>query len=580
MDYAFDALTREADALAAATGLIPPDRVAFGPPNPRAPADLAMPVFRIAQERGLAPPSLAAEIAAAMQAGTRALVGEITAAGPYVNVSVAPGPFAAAVLADVERLGEAYGADDLGAGQTVVVDYSAPNVAKRMHVGHVRSTVIGQALVNLFRRVGYRTVGDNHIGDWGKSFGVLLVGLDREGIPDGAGEALLAALEAVYMRWSARATEDPAVDEAARAWSLRLEHGDPTARSLWQRAVDLTTEANRPSYERLGVRFDRSLGESFYEPMLAGVVEDALRSGVGREDDGGAVVVDLPDLPTFLLRRSDGGTLYHTRDAATIKYRVETFRPAKIVYVVGEPQALYFRQLFALANALGYAPGVELIHRPFGTVFGADGRPLSTRRGNMVTLESLLDEAHARARAVVERGGTDLAEDGREQVAEAVGVGAVVYNDLRQDPRRNLVLDWDRMLALDGDSAAYVQYMHARCRSILRRRENWEGAGGAPPASDPTDAWLLLHPAEQALAKQIGRLPPATREAAAEHALVPVAAWCHTTARAFAAFYRDCPVLIADNPNLRAARLRLVSATAVALSNGLHILGISAPARM
>jgi arginyl-tRNA synthetase len=314
--------------------------------------------------------------------------------------------------------------------------------------------------------------------------------------------------------------------------------------------------------------------------MLDGVVEDALRSGVGHEDEAGAVVVDLPGLPSFLLRRSDGGTLYHTRDAATIKYRVETFRPATIVYVVGEPQALYFRQLFALADALGYAPGVELVHRAFGTVFGADGRALSTRRGNMVTLESLLDEAHARTRAVVERGGMDLTEVEREVVAEAVGTGAVIYNDLHQDPRRNLVLDWDRMLALDGDSAAYVQYMHARCRSILRRAEDGDGAGDAAPPSDPAAAELLLHPAEQALVKHIALLPLAARDAAADYSLVSVAAWCHAAARAFAAFYRDCPVLIADDPALRTARLRLVNATAVALANGLRILGIAAPERM
>ena len=282
-----------------------------------------------------------------------------------------------------------------------------------------------------------------------------------------------------------------------------------------------------------------------------------------------------PAWPTFLLRRSDGGTLYHTRDAATIKYRVETYRPAKIVYVVGEPQALYFRQLFALAEALGYAPGVEVVDRPFGTVFDADGRALSTRRGNMVTLESLLVEAHARARKVVERGGVDLDEDERERVAQAVGTGAVVYNDLHQDPRRNLTLDWDRMLALDGDSAAYVQDTHARCRSILRR-----GAGATAPSGDPADAVLLVHPAEQALIKQLGRLPLAAREAVAEDALVPVAGWCHATARAFAAFYRDCPVLTADDPALRAARLRLVDATAVALANGLRVLGVSAPERM
>jgi arginyl-tRNA synthetase len=310
--------------------------------------------------------------------------------------------------------------------------------------------------------------------------------------------------------------------------------------------------------------------------MLAGVIEDALAKGVASRDAGGAVVVDLGgDLPTFLLQRSDGGTLYHTRDLATIKFRVETFRPAKILYVIGEPQTLYLRQLFALAQALGYAEGVELVHVAFGTVFDATGRPLSTRRGNMVYLQTLLDEAHARARALADsgNGGSSAAE--REAIAEAVGIGAVVYNDLHQSPKRNITLDWDRMLALDGNSAPYVQYMHARCRSILQR-----AADEAPDDPSSGDAPSLTHPAEQALLKQLARLPGALRGAGAEYAPTPVAGCTYETARALAAFYRDCPVLAAESSDIRAARLRLVAATAQGLQNGLALLGIRAPDRL
>jgi arginyl-tRNA synthetase len=444
-----------------------------------------------------------------------------------------------------------------------------------MHVGHVRSTIIGQALVNILRALGYRTVGDNHLGDWGKTFGLLLLGLEREGYPTGEGEALMAALEDLYARTSGQATTDPATDQAARDWSLRLEQGNPAARAHWQRAVDLTLRANQPTYDRLGVRFDHAYGESFYEPMLAGVVEDALENGVAQRDEGGAVVVDPGDgLPTFLLQRSDGGTLYHTRDAATVKFRVETFRPATILYVIGEPQSLYLRQLFALARALGYAGETELVHVAFGTVFDAGGQALSTRRGNMVYLQTLLDEAHARARALVDAANSALPEGERAAIAEAVGVGAVIYNDLHQDPKRNITLDWDRMLAFDGNSAPYIQYMQARCRSILRRAAE---AGVASPAGDPA---LLSHPAERALVKQIAGLPGAVRAAGAEFAPARVAGWCYETARALAAFYRDCPVLASETAGLRDARLRLVAATAAALTNGLSLLGIAAPERM
>jgi arginyl-tRNA synthetase len=458
----------------------------------------------------------------------------------------------------------------------VVVDYSSPNVAKRMHVGHIRTTIIGQALVNILAALGYHVIRDNHLGDWGKSFGVLLAGIAHEGFPHGEGEQLLAGLEEVYARYSALAQRDAAIDQQARDWSLRLERGDVRARELWQRMVDLTIQVNQPNYDRLGVGFDHMYGESFYEPMVGGVIDAAERSGVAYRDEGGALVVDLGDeLPTFLLQRSDGGTLYHTRDVATLRFRVETFRPDQIVYVIGAPQELYLKQLFAFARALGIAGDVALVHVPFGTVFDAAGQPLSTRRGNMIYLETLLNEAHARARAIADRNRPDLPLEEREAIAEAVGIGAVIYNDLHQDPKRNITLDWDRMLALEGNSAPYIQYMYARCRSILRRATT-EQRHAAPDE----ELALLTHPSELNLVKQLARLPVVVRAAGQRYAAHMVADWCYQTARAVAAVYRDCPVLQAEDTRLRAARLRLVEAAAQGLKNGLGLLGIAAPEQL
>lgn len=325
------------------------------------------------------------------------------------------------------------------------------------------------------------------------------------------------------------------------------------------------------------MRFDHGYGESFYEPMLAGLVEEALTKGVARPGQDGAVVVEPGDgLPPFLLQRGDGGTLYHTRDLATIVFRLREFAPSKIVYVIGEPQTPYLRQLFALARALGYARDVELVHVPFGNVVDASGQALSTRRGNMVYLQTLLDEAHRRARAVGDGSGADLPEAEKEAIAEAVGVGAVVYNDLSQNPRRTITLDWDAMLSLEGNSTPYIQYMHARCRSLLRRASE-ESSSGDVSCGDPAPP---LHPSELTLVKQVAHLPVSIRAAGAEFAPSEVAGWSYATARAFAAFYRDCPVLQADDPVQRAWRLRLVAATVQALENGMGLLGIEMPKRM
>ncbi len=577
MHYALARFVAEVHAAVAATGKVPVELIETTTPRPNIPADLALPAFKAAKALNVPAPQLAAELAAAIEPS--GLIGAVSAAGPFLNFSLRPDAIAAAVISEISSSGEAYGHHADGAGKTIVVDYSAPNIAKRMHVGHIRSTIIGQTLVNIFRALGYTVVGDNHLGDWGKQFGVVLAAIEREGKPGGTGEAALAELEAQYARYSAAAKEDAALDEHAREWSLRLEQGDAQARDLWQWSIDLTMSVNQRNYDRLNVHIDHAYGESFYEAMLPGVIEEALNKGVAYRDEGGAVVVEnLDNLPNFLLQRSDGGTLYMTRDVATVLFRLNAFNPSQIVYVIGEPQTLHMRQLFALMRAMGHAESVGLMHIPFGTVFDAAGQPLSTRRGNMIYLESLIDEAIQRARAVVEQKNVGLPEEEKAAVAEAVGVGAVVYNDLYQDPKRNITLDWERMLATEGNSATYLQYSYARCRSILRRAEE-EASGGGQNAG-AADLSRLVHPSEQRLIKHLARLPEAVREAAARYAPFVIADWCYTTAREFGVFFEQCPVLKAETTDLRAARLALVAGTAQALQNGLALLGIRAPERM
>jgi arginyl-tRNA synthetase len=581
MHYTLDRFTSDIERAILATGRVPEELLELQQPKANIPADLTFPTFRAAKTLGIAPPQLAQELAATVRFDPETLVGEVATSGAYLNFTLHPQRLAASVLYEILTLGATYGHTNQGQGRTVVIDYSSPNIAKRMHVGHIRSTIIGHALVQLYRALGYHTIGDNHLGDWGKQFGVILAAIDRYGKPTAEGEAVLAELETIYSRYSTAMKDDPAMDAAARAWSLRLEQGDPHARELWQWCVSTTLAANQRNYDRLGVQFDHMYGESFYEEMLEGAIAEAIERGVARRDEDGSVVVELEGLPLFLLQRNDGGTLYITRDVTTIQFRLREFTPERIIYVVGSEQELHFRQLFALMRAMGYAQNVELVHIPFGRIFDAQGQPISTRRGNMIYLEDMLNEATRRAKAVLDSKQSELSAAEQDQIAEMVGVGAVIYNDLYQDTRRNITIDWDRMLATEGNSATYLQYSYARCRSILRRAAaDGDLSAEHLPAPSTELAALLTEPAEQQLLRHLARMPQAVREAGNRYAPFVLADWCYTTAREFGVFFEQCPVLKAATPDLRAARLLLVAATAQALHNGLALLGIQAPERM
>ncbi|MBP8253051.1 MAG: arginine--tRNA ligase [Herpetosiphon sp.] len=592
MNYTLNQVAAEITAALVATNLIAADEIDLATPKAtNVQADLALPCFRAAKTRGTNPAQLAQQIASALQFDADSLIDKAEAAGPYVNFVVNPATFARSVLHDIQNTGDTYGDSDVGQGKRAIVEYSSPNIAKRMHVGHIRSTIIGQAIANLYQHLGYEVIRDNHLGDYGKQFGVNIAATLRFGRTDAEGEAALEAIEEQYKRYNALmkgvSADDPDfdpdadvdLDDEARAWSLKLEQGDPQAVELWQWMVDLTKTANQRNYDRLGVHYDVQHGESFYKDLLGEIINDAGESGIAERDGNAVIIKDLLDakgkkLPTFLLQRSDGGTLYITRDVATIKYREDTYAPDYMIYIVGQPQELHFRQTFATARALGYSDA-ELMHVSFGTVFDASGQPLSTRKGNMVYLETLLNEARDRAKALIEQkvaeGKTELSSDQIDQIAEIVGVGAVMYNDLYQDTKRNITLDWDRMLAFEGNSAPYLQYMYARCCSILREAGEY--------AAD-YDATVLIHPAETALLKELARLPQIIQEAAERFAPFVVADWLYGTARAFSAFYDACSVLKAATPELRTARLHLVAATAQALKNGLALLSIQAPERM
>lgn len=591
MEYTLDRFAGEIQQAIAATGIVPPDQIELAEPKANVPADLAFPCFRAAKQAGTPPPQLAQQLAAQLRFPEGSLVGSVQAAGPFLNFTLNPAQLVRAVLDEVARLGDRYGSDDQGQSKTVIVEYSSPNIAKRMHVGHIRSTIIGQSIRNILDFLGYHTISDNHLGDYGKQFGTNIAAIQRFGRPEGEGEEVLSKIEELYMRYNrlmggqAEDDEDTIdeenLDDEARSWSLKLEQNDVTARELWDWMVTTTKQANQRNYDRLGVHFDVQHGESFYADMLPTVIGKVEESGLSQREPGGALIVkELRDknnkeLPLFLIQRSDGATLYLTRDLATIIYRESEYHPAKIIYVVGQPQELHFRQVFSLTRALGYAQDIELIHITFGTVFSTEGQALSTRRGNMIYLEKLLNDAESRAKALIKEkiaeGKTDLSPDQIDEVAEQVGVGAVIYNDLYQDPKRNITIDWERMLAFEGNSAPYLQYTHARCCSILRE------AGQVPAEFDTNQ---LVQEQELAVIKQIARFPAVVRRAGESYAPYVIAEWLYTTAREFARFYRDHSVLKAQTPELRAARLRLVAATAQSLRNGLGLLSIKAPERM
>jgi len=522
----------------------------------------------LAKARRENPRALAARIAEAFDGGGVCPAPEIAGAG-FLNFRIGDDALAGhlgAMAADA-RLGLQPVADPL----TIVLDFSSPNVAKPMHIGHIRSTILGDCLARVARALGHRVITDNHIGDWGTQFGKVIYGwknlLDREALEAGA----IAELVRLYREVTAREAADPAVARAARDELVKLQSGDPENLAIWRSCVEHSWAEFEKLYKLLGVEFDERLGESAYNEALAPLCERLENAGIAEVSEGALCIFfrDIPDLAEkpAIVRKADGGFLYATTDLATIEYRAERWNPDEIWYVVGAPQTLHFRQIFEAARRLSVR--ATLRHIPFGSILGEDRKIMKTRSGENVGLSDVLDEALARARAIIAEKNPSMEPAEREEAARIVGTGAVKYAELSQHRMTDYVFSWDKMLAFHGNTAPYLQNASVRIRSIFRK------AGCGAPAVPPA----VGHPAERALALHIARYPETVPAILEDFRPNLLANFLFELAEKFHAFYEACPVLKAPDGE-REARLALCGLAGRTLAAGLGLMGIRCPERM
>ena len=528
----------------------------------------------LAKMVGAKPRDVAARIVEHLRIDDICLSPEIAGPG-FINLRLTPafiGGEVGARAAD-PRLGVAAAEQP----RTIIIDYSSPNVAKPMHVGHIRSTVIGDALTRTLRFLGHRVIGDNHIGDWGTQFGMILLGYKELADPAALQADPIPELKRIYRTVNSRAKSDEAYKERAAQEVVKLQAEDPEQMRIWTEVLALSRRVANEIYGRLDVRFDVWHGESFYNAMLGEVVEELLEKGIAREDQGAVVVFfDGPDDPPALadkpmiIRKRDGAYLYSTSDLAAIKYRHEHWHPDDMIYVVDGRQQDHFRQVFATARKWGYTHS-RYEHVWFGTIQGPDGKPFKTRDGDPPELGDLLDEAEERALAIVADKQPDLPVEQQREVARVVGLGAVKYSDLAQARTSDYMFSWDRMLAMQGNTAPYMQYAYVRICSILEK-------SGVDPET-LNGPVMLAQPAELALAKVLLRFGDALDESAAVYRPNVLTSYLFDVASAFSGFYEQCPVVSAEWPQ-RVSRLTLCRLVARTLKQGLDLLGIETLPRM
>ncbi len=542
-----------ADALGGSAKITAPPRPEMG--------DLAAPMFALAKERGGNPAQLAKELAAAFQPSE--WIESASAAGPFVNFR-ARRPAAFRWIVDAATSGTLL-PKQLGAGQTVCIDYSSPNVSKQLAFHHIRSTMIGHALVQTFRALGYRVVGINHLGDWGTTHGLLIAAYKKWGAPEPLD---IEKLNALYVRIG----QEPDAKDLGRAWFKKLEDGDAEARALWKRFYDVSMAEYQSAYDLLGVTFDEVRGESDYEADLPRVQNEL--AGLIEVSDGARVVpLEGEDVPIMIVKK-DGATTYATRDIAAAEYRWNTYHFARSLYVVDRGQSLHFRQLFKLLAKMGYEWAARCEHVPFGLVL-IGGKKGSSREGNVKLLKDVLGEAAQRVRALIVDINPELPEIDR--VAQQVGIGAVVFANLASQREKDVDFEWDKVVSLSGDSGPYLQYSHARCASIVRK-------AGEPVARD-ADFTLLRHDAEWAVARRLYDFPEIVVRAADAREPHVICHYLLELAGDFSRWYtlgNGDPSLrvLCEDAATRRARLALVGAVQAALRDGLALLGIAAPDQM
>ncbi|AXD66721.1 arginine--tRNA ligase [Salmonella enterica] len=534
-------------------------------------------VMAVAKKLGMAPRQLAEQVLTHLDLS--GIANKVEIAGPgFINIFLEP-----AFLA--EQVQQALASDRLGVSQptrqTIVVDYSAPNVAKEMHVGHLRSTIIGDAAVRTLEFLGHHVIRANHVGDWGTQFGMLIAWLEKQQ-QENAGDMALADLEGFYRDAKKHYDEDEAFAERARNYVVKLQSGDTYFREMWRKLVDITMTQNQITYDRLNVTLTRDdvMGESLYNPMLPGIVADLKAKGLAVESEG-ATVVFLDEFKNkegdpmgVIIQKKDGGYLYTTTDIACAKYRYETLHADRVLYYIDSRQHQHLMQAWTIVRKAGYVPdSVPLEHHMFGMMLGKDGKPFKTRAGGTVKLADLLDEALERARRLVAEKNPDMPADELEKLANAVGIGAVKYADLSKNRTTDYIFDWDNMLAFEGNTAPYMQYAYTRVLSVFRKADIDEQALASAPV-------IISEDREAQLAARLLQFEETLTVVAREGTPHVMCAYLYDVAGLFSGFYEHCPILSAENDAVRNSRLKLAQLTAKTLKLGLDTLGIETVERM
>ncbi len=541
------------------------------PPRPEM-GDLAFPCFTLAAHQKMPPGDIAADLALDLAGKRGTFWQRAAAAGPYLNFYLDPLALGRETLPLIFKEKDFYGGGNEGRGQTIVIDYSSPNIAKPFGIGHLRSTVIGHALNLILGNLGYRCIGINHLGDWGTQFGKIIVSFRRWGDEAELQSDPVNYLFRLYVQFHRQAEQEPSLEEEARHWFKLLEQGHQEAEEYWQKFRALSLENYRRLYSLLGIEFDYYHGESHYNEQLEQTIRLVKEKGIAVESEG-ALVVDLEKygLPPCLLQKKDGATLYITRDIAAAIYRYREFKFDKALYVVGAEQKLHFEQLFKILELLGFDWAGNMVHVPFGLIRFKGGR-MSTREGKTILLEEVLEKATGLAQEIIEEKNPGLQD--KRRVALSIGLGAVRFGDLSNDRIKDIEFDWNKVMDFTGETASYVQYSHARICSILKK---------APlPERERTLELLdrLGEEEEAALLKILSRLPEKVQLAANGYRPSVIARYLLEVAREFNRFYHSCPVLLTGDKELQAARLLLIDGARQVLANGLGLLGIDAPEEM
>ena len=536
------------------------------PPNKEM-GDYAFPCFKLAKVFRKSPNMIAADLAESIEA--KGEISKVIPLGGYVNFFVNKSQLAESVIKDVLTKKENYGHSDLGQDKAVVIDFSSPNIAKPFHIGHIRTTVIGNALYKIYDSQGYNVVRVNHLGDYGTQFGKLIVAFKLWGNKEAVEANPIPELLKLYIQFHEEAEKKPEMEDEARAWFTKLENGDEEAKALWQWFRDESLKEFARVYDLLDIEFDSYAGESFYSDKMDVVIEKIKEKGLLKQSQG-TNVVDLEEynMPPALITKNDGSTLYMTRDLAAAIYRKNTYDFEKCIYVVGSQQSLHFQQLFKVLELMGFEWAKDLIHVPFGMVALEEGT-MSTRKGRVVFLEDVLKQAIEKTRETVLSKNPNAKNV--DEIAKQVGVGAVVFQELSNSRIKDYTFSWERTLSFEGETGPYVQYTHARCCAVLRKANE--------EVSTDINYELLSDGDAAEVLKVIGSFNKSIVSAMRRNEPHIVTRFVLDLAQAFNKFYHDNPILVEDE-ELRKARLALVAATRQTLENGLNILGMHAPERM